>query len=280
MTFDGSGVDIAGGPRILDAEQPSSSDLSERLSWREMGHFDQSRITRTAHVWLTRVPSCNLGDRRARYESLLSADEIERYRRFYFEADRITFLIAHALVRTALSHYAPTPPAEWRFRCNRYGRPEIDPVFSPSTLRFNLTHASGLVGCVVTDGVDCGVDVESIRPVGNLLRLARSVLAPQELAELRSRAPASRLSRFYQYWTLKESYIKARGVGLSLPLRGIDFRFDGARLTGFATSDAVGDDPARWQFSHGQVDRTHKLAVALRRPDSSGRAVSCRFIQP
>ncbi len=281
MAFAHPGEDAAGVALGEQAGGRWRPALSERFYWNDRQAPDQcAQLGLAAHVWLTRIPSCGIGHRRPRYESLLSADECKRYQRFFFEPDRLTFLVAHALVRTALSSYSPTLPAQWSFRFNRYGRPEIDAAGGSSSLRFNLTHSGDLVACVVSKTIACGIDVESMRPVENLMRLARAVLAPQELEELRSRPPGERLAHFYEYWTLKESYIKARGLGLSLPLRALDFRFEGAHLAGFETTAAVGDDRSYWQFSVGQVDASHKLAVALRRANATRLAVLCRFVEP
>ena len=77
---------------------------------------------------------------RNRSEELLSDDERERYRRFVFDADRLRYLIAHALVRTTLSRYADVPPQAWTFSQNKYGRPEIAGPAHPARCRFSLAH--------------------------------------------------------------------------------------------------------------------------------------------
>jgi phosphopantetheine--protein transferase-like protein len=68
--------------------------------------------------------------------------------------------------------------------------------------------------------MDCeiGIDVEDITRTVDTDAVAPSVFSPAELADFREAGLEDRRDRFFSYWTLKESYIKARGMGLSLPL--------------------------------------------------------------
>ncbi len=157
------------------------------------------------------------------YRQLTTPDENERMARFVFERDRWQFLITRALVRTMLSRYATVAPADWRFITNEYGRPEVlDRPAGVADLRFNLSHTDGLIACAVTVGREVGVDVERItRAVTH--DIPGRFFAPREVADLRALPEHDQPRVFFDYWTLKEAYIKARGMGLSLPLS--DFAF-------------------------------------------------------
>ena len=89
-------------------------------------------------------------------------------------------------------------------------------------LRFNLSHTDGLIACAVTIGREVGVDVEHIQR-----RLTHDVagrfFAPREVDDLKALPEDEQQRVFFDYWTLKEAYIKARGFGLALPLG--DFAF-------------------------------------------------------
>jgi 4'-phosphopantetheinyl transferase len=238
-------------------------------------------LTDEAHVWLAHPRNAGFPATRTRYEGLLSTDERERYVRFHFERNRLEFLVAHALVRTTLSRYVAVAPSRWAFRTNRYGRPEIESGARAPPLRFNLSHTDGLVACVISKTVDCGIDIEQERPLKDLMALARSVFAPAEFEALAALPEHLRHRRFYACWTLKESYIKARGMGLSLPLDGFSFDIDAAgQITSLSMKPSVKDKPAGWQFSLGQASETHKLAVALRRGTSTDLRVVCRYSEP
>ena len=239
------------------------------------------RLDSQAHVWLARPEVAHCPERRQQYEDVLSASERERYSLFHFEHNRLEYLVAHALVRNTLSRYAPIEPRDWSFKYNRYGRPEIaDGGDGTLGLRFNLSHTKELVACIVTTALDCGVDVEYERPLDDLMQLACNVFSTNEQASLRSLPRELQLGRFYTLWTLKEAYIKARGLGLSLPLQEFSFELNEAASPSLEIADSLKDDPGEWQILTCQATQMHKLAVALRRGPTPNLRVVCRFVIP
>ena len=161
----------------------------------------------------------------AAYESLLTADERVRHQRLRFERDKRQFLATRALVRTVLSCYEPAvSPLEWRFAIGERGKPSISEPAAASGWHFNLSNTRGLVVCAVS-GVHSrlGVDVERLDRSNDLLALADRYFSPLEVAELRALPSSEQPSRFFDYWTLKESYIKAHGLGLAIPLDSFSF---------------------------------------------------------
>lgn len=199
------------------------------------------------------------------YRTLLSHDEHERMARFVFDKDRRAFLLTRALVRTMLSRYAAIAPADWRFIPNVHGRPEIlDRPAGVADLRFNISHTDGLIACAVTVGREVGVDVEHIGR-----RLAHDVagrhFAPREVQDLRQLPEDEQQRVFFDYWTLKESYIKARGFGLALPLGDFAFTLHPPNPPRITFEPALDDDPAAWQFLQAWPTPQHRLALAVRR---------------
>lgn len=208
-------------------------------------------------------------DRRCR--ALLSPEESAREQRFRFLEDRQSYLLAHALVRSALSRLCGVEPGALAFESGEHGRPElIEPACQPR-LRFNLSHTRGLVACAVGLEHDLGVDVEHIERRLEIDSLAASVFSEHERAALDQLPDERRRERFFQLWTLKEAYIKAVGVGLSLPLRAITLEPEAAQGPAIAfDAAAIADDPRAWWFAVRRVGSGHMLAVALKRarPDA------------
>ena len=217
------------------------------------------------HVWTSTTDDAAQPSRLQAHVALLSPDERERCDRFWQEADRARFAMARAMVRNMLSRYVALAPNEWRFRIEEYGRPEVAelPAGAPD-LRFNLSHTEGLVACAVTVGRDVGLDVENVhRQLTH--QVPERFFSPQEVADLRALPQEDQALVFFDYWTLKESYIKARGLGLALPLGQFTF----LRRPGLAPiicfAPELHDDPATWQFAQFWPTRDHRMAVAVRR---------------
>ncbi|MGB5290203.1 MAG: 4'-phosphopantetheinyl transferase superfamily protein [Lysobacterales bacterium] len=200
----------------------------------------------------------------ARYETLLTGDERTQMSRLYFARHRQQYLITRALIRTTLSSYFPVEPADWRFGKNGYGKPEITYPDTSWAVRFNLSHCDGLVLCGITREHDIGVDVEDVqRSTGAAFDRLSSYFSAPEIAELAQLPPEQQKQRFFDYWTLKESYIKARGMGLAIPLSKFTFRFVAGRLDGFELHPELGDDANKWQFRRISMIHRYRLALAL-----------------
>lgn len=196
-------------------------------------------------------------------------DDAERARadRFRFDADRICFVTAHALLRAMLSRHCGVAPSEWRFRIEPGGRPEIDPAHGQTGQHFSLSHTHGMVACAVGQTHDFGIDVEACRNTVPVSDLARKYFAPEE-ASLIAGLPASQQHvMFYRIWTLKEAYVKATGTGLATKLNSFSFSFDPVSIKFIQPGS---DPPEAWQFAEIQPGPRHRLALALRCP-AAGR---------
>ena len=193
--------------------------------------------------------------------TLLSADERARHDRFMSADDRRAFAIAHALLRVTLSEHAAMSPRDWTFDATPSGKPVLDPSHGVA-LSFSLSHTRGLVACAVADGVDVGIDVESHGRAMDADALAARFFASAETAYIRSAVDVVDVSRrFITFWTLKEAYVKALGVGLSYPLDDVVFSV--------AADEAVearvaGRRLAGWHFTHVEAEPGFSLGLAVR----------------
>ncbi|MEC5291419.1 4'-phosphopantetheinyl transferase superfamily protein [Aurantimonas sp. C2-6-R+9] len=211
-------------------------------------------------VWLTFLPEVTPA-LHAPYRALLDAGERQRFERYRVDGAREEFLVGKALVRATLSRYRPVAPDAWRFTANRHGRPDIAGG-DDDGLTFNLSHTRGLAALAVARHCDLGVDVETVGRDSAVRDLAGRYFSPAEATYVRAADGPDLRERFFAFWTLKEAYIKARGMGLALPLDGFSFDLEGETPTiGFAPS--CPDDPARWTFLRRRVSAEHRLALAV-----------------
>ena len=217
------------------------------------------------HVWLADPKLALNAELRPRLEAVLGAGERERHRAYFFEQHRAQYLVAHALLRFALSQYVPREPASWTFTQGRYGRPEIASSCSVP-FRFSVSHTHGLVGVAVTRTSDIGFDLEHTCRPFDPLPLAERYFAPLEVAVLCRMTAQQQRQRFFEYWTLKEAYAKARGLGLRLPLDQCTFELPPAAPPRVTFDVRLDDDPHVWRFGLGHPTHQHCLALALRTP--------------
>lgn len=208
----------------------------------------------------------------ARFLAWLDPEERSRLERFVFPKDRLSFALGRALVRSWLSRESASPPDGWRFGQNGYGRPELLDV---PELCFNISHCDGMVAAAFSTGHDVGLDVEKLDRRCDDLAIARSYFAPPELRFVEAQPAEEQRSAFLAFWTLKEAYIKARGMGLSLPLTGFSFTLDPLQI---AFSAEIDDDPGRWFFWQTNPVPSHRLALAAMRNPGEDVQVSCQEV--
>lgn len=210
------------------------------------------------HLWFLEVDQDNPTNDTTG-EAILSAHELERAARFRFPRDRRLFRAAHTFLRETLGRYLHRSPAELTFLVGSHGRPELE----GAELRFNLTHTNGFAACVITAQADCGVDAEPIDRRTDIELVSKNVFTDKERSTIQASPESQRANQFFQFWTLKEAYIKARGLGLSLPLKEISFHVDDTEPT-VTFGPRIADDPAHWRFWSGMATARHQYAIAIK----------------
>jgi 4'-phosphopantetheinyl transferase len=195
-----------------------SSDDCDKL-WR-VPQIDIFQVEDEVHVWRAKLDQPSL-----RIRSLLDTlapEERKRARQFHFPKDRDNFVVARGLLRTILGRYLHLEPHQLGFRYSFYGKPFLVEEYNRSDLRFNLSHSHGLVLFAITRGRELGIDLEYIRPNLAEEEIAERFFSTYEVAILRALPAHLQAEAFFNCWTRKEAYIKAKGEGLSLPLDKFD----------------------------------------------------------
>jgi 4'-phosphopantetheinyl transferase len=154
--------------------------------------------------------------------NILDRDEISRAEGFHFEKDRNRFVVAHGVLRIILSRYLSVPPQAVRFCYGLYGKPALTEDSGGRALRFNMSHSQELGLYAVARDRRVGIDLEYVRGDFASEQIARQFFSPGEVATLCSLPAHLQTKAFFDCWTRKEAYIKAKGQGLSLPLHQFD----------------------------------------------------------
>lgn len=213
--------------------------------------------------------------------ALLSPAEQAQQARFHFARDRHRYLMTRAGIRTVLSRYAPQAPEYWEFAADSHGRPRLINACSElEDLSFNISHTSSVILIGVTAGNELGVDVEGLRGGAAPFEIARNCFTPEECELIDTTPESERGEMFFRIWTLKESYIKARGLGLSLPLDRFGFRMPRAGALQFSATPTLDDDATRWHFAQFRIAPDHVASLCVSRRDGRAPAFGASTIVP
>jgi 4'-phosphopantetheinyl transferase len=233
------------------------------------------------HIWCSLIADIVDPSLWVKYRALLSEPERAQEPRFYFDRDRRSYLVTRALVRTVLSRYCDVAPKDWAFTQNRYGRPAISKEFEDARrIAFNVSHTQGLVILAVSSGRELGVDTENISVRQGMAAVADRFFSEREVKALRAAPESARERCFFELWTLKESYIKARGMGLSIPLNNFSFRFHEDASIQLSFDPAEQDSPGRWRFWQWQLEPDHLIALCAERGEFPDAEVLLKRVVP
>jgi 4'-phosphopantetheinyl transferase len=173
-----------------------------------------------AHVWRAALDQpANVVSKLA---PLLSPDEYQRAIRYYRPPDRDRYVVGRGILRKILSAYLALSPGELRFTYNEYGKPAVSDDQNDRGLNFNLSHSAELILYAVTRERDVGIDIEHIREDFATFEIAERFFSKDEVAALKSLPTHQRTIGFFNCWSRKEAFIKAKGMGVSYPLLKVD----------------------------------------------------------
>lgn len=172
---------------------------------------------------------------------------------YHHKEDRFRSVIAEAIARFAVCNATDLNYQNVTIRTGENGKPFVREFAGD----FNISHSEGWVVCGI-DTSAIGVDIEKIQPID--LNIANEFFSPLEIDELHSLPENRMLDRFYSLWTLKESYMKMTGEGLSLALNSyaISFAQEIPQIIG-------GSAFSRIRFKEFEIDKEYKCSVCYSR---------------
>ena len=223
-------------------------------------------------------------------EQILADDERTRAQRFRFSKDRTHFIAARGLLRTILGRYLLQDPQTLSFSYNAYGKPSLTESGQRATTRvaptvsgrmkedalsFNLTHAHRMALYAITRNRAVGVDVEYIQRQMEWESVAERFFSPYEVRMLKAVSPDMRHVAFFNCWTRKEAYIKARGMGLSLELDSFDVSLTPGEPAALLNIREEGQDISNWSLHDLYPGGDYIAALAVEGQISSLKYWEC-----
>ena len=192
-------------------------------------------------------------------ESTLSADESARAKCFYFEKDRRRYTLTHACLRDILSHYLRCRHHELTFSIDQYRKPFL----SNCDLQFNLSHSGDYILIAVAHKRKVGVDVEHFRINLELEKIAKRFFSPMEHEEFSTVPDEQKMTAFFNCWTRKEAYIKAHGLGMSMPLSSFDVSLAPNETTSLRATRPDAAEASKWTLLSLDVQPGYAGAIAV-----------------
>lgn len=206
------------------------------------------------HIWLIPVTY------EERLIQFLTEEEIHRAQKFRVQNARDQFVVARSALHLLLKRYFNLQHVQ--FILNQYGKPYLDGV----NIFFNVSHSYDWVLIGLSPTIDLGVDIEKIRTDLNLTQLANRFFSEAEVSFLNQLPDAKKAIGFFNAWTRKEAYIKARGRGLSIPLSGFSVEL---RPEHEAKLIETSHDPAavkNWSLKSLPAPNGYRAAVVANAP--------------
>lgn len=194
---------------------------------------------------------------------VLSPDEQARAARFCFERDRRRFIVARGILRLILGRYLMIEPACLKFRYGAHGKPFLADEAERNRLQFNLSHTQELALYAFNFERAIGVDIEYIKPKTDIPAIAIRFFSPRESAALLALPETQRLEAFFNCWTRKEAYLKAKGAGLSLPLDQFDVSFEAGQPARLLATRHDPEEASRWSLQALNPAPCYTGAVAV-----------------
>ena len=221
------------------------------------------------HVWSGRIAA---GEDcfRELYKSL-SQDETERATRLHFDKHKRSYIICRGLLRSILAGYLRLRPAEILIQYGAQGKPFLH----NRAVRFSVSHSEDRVLFAFCWDRELGIDLEYMRDLSDAEQLARRFFAPSEYIEFCGTSPAIRTRAFFCRWTRKEAYIKATGLGLSLPLDSFHVPALPGQLANLRVTTGPGAQFSGWSLIH--LDPAPGYVGALAAPLESVPLVQWTF---
>jgi 4'-phosphopantetheinyl transferase len=207
------------------------------------------------HVWSAQLPARGLDE----LQKLLSVDELERAAHFRFAEHRESFISRRSILRILLAGYLDAAPNAISFSYNEFGKPRLAAPGQEPEISFNLSHSRELLRIAIGLDRELGIDVERADEAVPVESIARNFFSSAEIAALESMPDPLRRAAFFSCWTRKEAYIKARGLGLSLPLKSFDVSVEPG---GSATFVADGRSSQVWRVENTEINHEYSVSVA------------------
>lgn len=207
------------------------------------------------------------------WSSILREDEQARAARFHFDKDRRCFSATRITLRQILGAYLNIDPKVLTFTYSEKEKPSLAGAEASSGIEFNVSHSGTLSLLAFSRKRLVGVDVELIRRDFDTAAIARRFFSEAEQKALAALPEENRKEAFFLCWTRKESYLKAIGTGMSLPLHQFDVSIAPGHHNALLATRPDPLERTRWSMRDVAVPAGYAAALCISGTD--WRLVDC-----
>lgn len=204
--------------------------------------------------------------------SLIQEKERERICRFTFKRDAKASLVGQLMLHKLIRETLHIPNEKIQLERTDKGKPYLPKL--PLPFYFNVSHQGAYTVVAASSSAHLvGVDVmrideerfEEEAKLDDFFHTMRRQFTFREWGNIRKGNRKEQLLNFYRHWCLKESYVKAVGVGIGMNLLSLDFNVS-KTLKDIVTSTQLEIDGKledSWRFEEQLLDDQHCVCVAL-----------------
>lgn len=180
--------------------------------------------------------------------------------------DKIRSLIGDLLIRTLINKKFKIRNKNIIIEKNQYGKPFLK---GNPKHNFNISHSEDFVVCAISD-TPIGIDIEKIKQI-EYKEIAKGFFTENEYDYITRGDAQDQLKNFFNIWTLKESFIKCCGTGLSMPLNLFSLEID--NINNIRLIHKLGESNSKYYFEVFDIDSEYKMAVCSLNKNVSGNLV-------
>ncbi|KAM4043976.1 L-aminoadipate-semialdehyde dehydrogenase-phosphopantetheinyl transferase-like isoform 1-T1 [Anomaloglossus baeobatrachus] len=208
-------------------------------------------------------------------------EEAQRIAHFMFTRDAKAAMAGRLLIRKLIAEKLQIPWDKIVLDRTAKGKPFLVSGAPPhlTNFSFNVSHQGDYAVLAAESELQVGVDIMKTDRPGSgsteeFFRIMHRQFTEREWRSINSMGSDwAQLDMFYRHWALKESFIKAIGVGLGFNLQRIEFKVSPVHMEPgkvyTETKMWLDDEDENWVFEETLLDEKHHVSVALGGKDTN-----------
>ena len=221
------------------------------------------------HIWTVPI---DVPESQVEYfQSVLTPEEKSKASFFKFEPSQHSYLVTKAVLRILLSGYLNIRPVDIVLGAHKKGKPYL---VHDASIFFNLSNSHDLCVYAFSRDAEVGIDIEKIRDLPDIDQLIAKNLTSREKKYFQ-KDPVNKLTKFFRFWTFKESFLKAIGEGMRLTPENLEFSVENGTIK--LRSVNYGFDGSDWRFKGFTREGNYTGTLAYSGKDTIIQEMSIAF---